>query len=251
MIDLLLGSRSMKRNSARILLVEDDLPLREAVRSALASDGYHVHTEPDGNGVLHAAAAFRPDLAILNIRFPTGPSGLSLARLLRDRRPVPVVFIAAADTLEDLLAGFDAGADDYLAAPFVMPELLARVRAVLRRSGAQSSDCQQVGDLVVDLQSRQTHRGGVPIDLTNTEFNLLSALSRQPGRVVSKAQLLASVWGFSSYDPNVVEVHICALRRKLEDHGPRLIHTVRGAGYRLCPPEIPAPSGALVVLAAN
>jgi two-component system, OmpR family, response regulator len=242
----------MKGNSARILLVEDDLSLREAVRSALASDGYRVHCEPDGNGVLEAAAAFRPDLAILNIRFPTGPSGLSLARLLRERRPVSVVFVSAADTVEDRLAGFDAGADDYLATPFVMAELLARVRAVLRRSGARSSECQQVGDLVLDVQARQVLRNGVAIGLTSTEFDLLSELGRQPGRVLSKAQLLASVWGFSSYDPNVVEVHVSALRRKLERHGPRLIHTVWGAGYRLCPPEAPPEAtGAIAALAAN
>jgi two-component system, OmpR family, response regulator len=244
---------SVGKHSARILLVEDDLSLREAVRSALSGAGYVVHAEPDGNGALGAAAAFRPDLAILEARFPTGPSGLSVALRLRDRRPLPVVFVTDAPTVEDRLAGFDAGADDYLAKPFAMAELLARVRAVLRRSGALSADRWQVGDLSVDEHTRRVHRAdGVAIELTTTEFDLLAEFGRQPGRVLSKAQLLVSVWGSTTYGPNLVEVHVSALRRKLERHGPRLIHTVWGAGYRLCPPEAPPEAtGAIAALAAN
>jgi two-component system, OmpR family, response regulator len=211
--------------------------MREAVTSALTSDGYAVRCEADGTDVRDVAKAFRPDLAVLDVRLPLGPSGLSIARLLRDDDKLPIIFLTAADSTEDRLAGFDAGADDYLVKPFVMAELLARVRALLRRSGRLTSETWQVGDIVVDEATRRVHRNGAAIDLTRTEFDLLVELGRRPDRVLSKTQLLASVWGFDSYDVNVVEVHISALRRKLEEHGPRLVHTVRGAGYRLRPPQ--------------
>jgi two-component system, OmpR family, response regulator len=218
----------------RILLVEDDATLREAVGSRLRSEGYLVRSEADGAGILEAATTFGPDLAILDIRLPQGPSGLSIAKLLRDTRPIPLMFVTAADSVEDRLAGFEAGADDYLTKPFSTAELLARVRALLRRSGAFTTDRWQLDDLVVDRATHRVHRGTHNIDLTRIEFDLLVELVRLPDRVVSKTQLIASVWGFASYDDNLVEVHISALRRKLEEHGPRLIHTVRGSGYRLC-----------------
>jgi two-component system OmpR family response regulator len=225
----------MTTNAPRVLVIEDDTALLDAVGSALRGEGYEVQTAGDGLALRALADGFRPDLAVLDVRLP-GPSGLSLARLLREREPVPIIFLTAADSTEDRLAGFDAGADDYLVKPFVMAELLARVRALLRRSGKLTSEVWQVGDLVVDEATRRVHRNGGSIDLTRTEFDLLVALGRHPDRVLSKTQLLSSVWGFGSFDVNVVEVHISALRRKLEEHGPRVIHTVRGAGYRLRPP---------------
>jgi two-component system, OmpR family, response regulator len=223
-------------NEARVLLVEDDPALREAVHSGLSNDGYRVHSEADGTRAIDTAKAFQPALAILDVRFPRGPSGLSLARLLRDKSDLPIVFLTAADSTEDRLAGFEAGADDYLVKPFVMAELLARVRALLRRTGALSPEVLQVDDLVINESSRRAERAGAPIELTRTEFDLLLELARKPDRVLSKTQLLASVWGFSSYDVNLVEVYVSAVRRKLEEHGPRLIETVRGSGYRLCAP---------------
>jgi DNA-binding response OmpR family regulator len=220
-----------------LLLVEDDQALRAAVRAALLGEGYVVHEVNDGLDIRSVAAAFQPALALLDVRLPNGPSGLSIARVLRDLDPqLPIVFLTAADSTDDRLAGFDAGADDYLVKPFVMAELLARVRALLRRSGRLTSEAWHVAGLLVDEDTRRVRRDGVEIELTRTEFDVLVQLGRNPGRVLSKVQLLSSVWGFETYDVNVVEVQISGLRRKLETQGPRLIHTIRGAGYRLLAP---------------
>jgi two-component system, OmpR family, response regulator len=223
----------MDTNAPRVLLVEDDTAVREAVAAALAAEGYHVLDLADGASAPHHVATFRPDLAILDVRLPAGPSGLGLARLVRQECEAAVLMLTAADAVPDRLAGFEAGADDYVAKPFAMEELLARVRALLRRTGRLASAAWQIGDLVVDEAARSVLRDGQPVDLTHTEFSLLLALGRHPGRVLPKTQLLTAVWGLDAYDPNLVEVHISALRRKLEAHGPRLIHTVRGVGYRL------------------
>jgi DNA-binding response OmpR family regulator len=217
-----------------VLVVEDDDAVREAVAAALRGAGYEVRDEVDGLGIDRAVHAFRPDLAILDVRLATGPSGLSIARRLRRDADIPIVFLTAADSVQDLLAGFDAGADDYLSKPFAVAELLARVKALLRRSGALSSASWQVGDLVVDEEAWTAVRGDRTLELTRTEFDLLVALGAKPGRVLSKTQLLSTVWGMEVYDPNLVEVHVSSLRRKLEAEGqPRLVHTVRGAGYVL------------------
>jgi len=174
---------------------------------------------------------FDPDIALLDVHLGSGPSGLAVARRLRAVGDIPIVFLTAADALDDRLAGFDAGAEDYVTKPFAMAELLARVRALLRRTGAASNDVWRVGDLVVDEAAHQVRRGDSELVLTKVEFDLLVALGRNAGRVLSKGQLLADVWGFADYDPNVVEVAMSGLRRKLESHGPRLVQTVRGVGY--------------------
>jgi DNA-binding response OmpR family regulator len=144
---------------------------------------------------------------------------------------IPVIFLTAADALQDRLTGFEAGGDDYVVKPFAMAELLARVRALLRRSGRLDSPVIEIRDLLIDDSAKQAFRSGASLDLTPTEFELLSVLARSPNEVYSKGQLLSQVWGFDAYDPNLVEVHMSALRRKLEAHGPRLVHTVRGRGY--------------------
>jgi two-component system, OmpR family, response regulator len=219
----------------RLLVVEDDSAVRDALTGALTAEGYAVRACADGLFPDALVAEFAPDLAVLDVRLGNGPSGLAVARRLRATGDLPIIFLTAADAVEDRLAGFDAGAEDYVTKPFAMAELLARVRALLRRSGRVDNGAWTVADLTVDEASRRARRGDAELTLTKVEFDLLSALGRSAGRVLSKGQLLADVWGFEDYDPNVVEVAMSGLRRKLESNGPRLVHTVRGVGYVLRP----------------
>ena len=223
----------MPSTSPRVLVIEDDHPIRTAVAVALRGEGYVVHGETDGADLPQVADQFAPDLAVLDVRLPAGPDGYALARQLRSRSDLPVLFLTAAGSVQDRLAGFEAGGDDYLLKPFSMAELLARVQALLRRSGRAVSSARQVGDIVIDDAGRTVSRAGVQLDLTRMEHDLLVMLAQHVGKVLSKTQLLSQVWGFDAYDINLVEVHMSALRRKLESQGPRLIHTVRGAGYVL------------------
>jgi two-component system, OmpR family, response regulator len=220
----------MRDASARVLFIEDEAAIRDAVRTALTDAGYLVRDQGDGRALRDVADAFRPDLAILDIALP-GPDGLALARLLRARSDLPILFLTARDGLDDRLAGFSAGADDYLVKPFALAELLARVQALLRRAGRLHSVTTEVGDVVLDESAGAAWRAGVPLDLTPTELRLLGYLLARRGRAVSKAELLTQVWGYGSYDPNLVEVRVSSLRRKLDAHGPRIIHTVHGRGY--------------------
>jgi len=177
--------------------------------------------------------SFRPDVVVLDVMLP-GSDGFALARQLAGTRPAPVLFLTARTDPRDVLRGFEHGADDYLTKPFLLEELLARLSAILRRSGRLRSSTLQVADLLLDEQAHVARRAGVVLDLTATELRLLAHLMRSPGRVWSKTQLLSQVWGYDAYDPNLVEVHVSALRRKLEAGGrDRLLHTVRGAGYAL------------------
>lgn len=217
----------------RVLLVEDDAPIRYALDVALRGEGYKVLAVPDGTDLLAAVDDFRPDLAVLDVWLHVGPGGFDLARSLRRRSTMPILFLTAADAVEDRLAGFEAGGDDYLIKPFSMAELMARVRSLLKRAGRLESATWQVGDLVVDDGARSVMRSGTVVELTRKEYDLLAALIQNVGRVLSKTQLLTQVWGFDAYDTNLVEVHMSALRRKLELAGPRIVHTVRGSGYVL------------------
>lgn len=224
----------MAQAPSRVLLVEDDAAIRDAVAATLADVGYRVSAQPDGTRLRGTVATFRPDLVILDIMLP-GPDGLALARALRDGGDLPILFLTARDGIDDRLAGFATGADDYLVKPFVMAELLARVQALLRRSGRLRSATTEAGDLVVDESVNAAWRAGQPLDLTPTEFRLLAYLVSHRGRTLSKTQLLTQVWGYGSYDPNLVEVRISSLRRKLEALGPRIIHTRHGHGYTVRP----------------
>jgi two-component system, OmpR family, response regulator len=218
--------------AARVLVVEDEPVLREAIAAALEAAGFVVLAAADGRELAAAVARFRPDAAVLDISLP-GPDGMALARRLRERGGTAVVFVTARDAVSDRLAGFAAGADDYLVKPFVLAELVARLRAVLRRTGRLVSPTVEVGELVLDEDAGRVLVAGEPVALTATELRLLSYLVRNRGRVLSKTQILTQVWGYDEYDPNLVEAHVSALRRKLEARGPRLVHTVRGVGYRV------------------
>lgn len=219
-------------NGMRVLLVEDDPLTREVLSAALTGTGFEVHAEPDGSRVERAAVSFRPDIALIDMKLGDGVDGITVARRLKGTDDFPLLFLTSANSIEDVLAAFDVGGDDYIVKPFVMAELLARMRAVLRRVGRQSArSVLELGDLMIDEAAHSAIRGGAVLDLTHREFSLLVTLARHPGVVLSKLQLLTNVWGFEHYDLNVVEVHISALRRKLEEHGPRVIQTVRGVGY--------------------
>lgn len=217
----------------RVLVIEDDDPVRMSVDAALAGEGYEVRAEVDGMTVAQVLREFRPDLGVLDVRLPQGPDGFQIARRLRGESDLPVLFLTSADSVEDRLAGFDAGGDDYLVKPFFIAELQARVRALLQRTGRLRSAVRQVGDLMIDETAGTVVLAGTELSLTRIEHDLLVTLARRPGHVLSKTQLLAAVWGYDAYDENLVEVHISSLRRKLEEHAPRIVHTVREMGYVL------------------
>jgi two-component system OmpR family response regulator len=214
---------------ARVLVVEDAETIRVAVLSGLTDAGFEVAGRPDGQDLERDLATFRPDLIVLDVMLP-GRDGFALLDVVRRHSDAGVLLLTARDGIDDRLRGLHSGADDYLVKPFVLAELVARVTAVLRRLGRTPS-CVQIGDLVLDASAGTVLRGGQPIELTATERRLLEHLAAHRERVLSKTQLLTSVWGYQDFDPNLVEVHISALRRKLGE--PRLLHTVRGLGYVL------------------
>jgi two-component system, OmpR family, response regulator len=213
-----------------VVVIEDEASVRAGVVAGLEGDGLAVWAFDDFAEV-DAIEATMPDLIVLDIGLPGG-DGFELARRIRSRRDVPIVFLTARDAIADRLAGFEVGADDYLVKPFALEELLARVRVVLRRTGSHAEPLA-AGDILVDEQMGLASRRGEPLGLTPTELRLLAFLVRHRGLVLTKPQLLTQVWGYDAYDPNLVEVHVSALRHKLEDHGPRVLETVRGLGYRL------------------
>ncbi len=221
----------MSSDKPRILVVEDDAQMRSLLKITLEREGYEVDAEPDGRAIQEVSVRFRPTLAILDVRLPVGPDGYQLARELRTGSDLPILFLTVADSLEARLAGFRAGADDYLGKPFSMEELVARVEALLRRSRRNPAPMRKVGDVVVDEVAHKVERSGETLDLTPTEYRLLHMLVEHADQVLTKDQLLSAVWGFDAYDANLVEVHMSSLRRKLEDKGKRLVHTVRGVGY--------------------
>ena len=207
----------------RVLVVDDETPLAELLSMALRYEGWEVRTAGDGAGALRAAREFRPDAVVLDVMLPDMDGLEVLGRLRRETPDVPVLFLTAKDAVEDRIAGLTAGGDDYVTKPFSLEEVVARLRGLLRRSGAaavRNESLLAVGDLMLDEDSHEVSRGGANIHLTATEFELLRYLMRNPRRVLSKAQILDRVW---SYDfggqANVVELYISYLRRKI-DAGP-------------------------------
>ena len=214
---------------ARVLVVEDAEAIRAAVLAGLTDAGFEAAGRANGHSLENDLVTFRPDLVLLDVMLP-GRDGFALLEAVRRHSAAGVVMLTARDGVDDRLRGLHGGADDYLVKPFVLAELVARVTAVLRRMG-RSPSAVEVGDLLVDAAAGAVQRAGVPVELTATELKLLDFLATQRGRVVSKGQILTRVWGYTDYDPNLVEVHVSALRRKLGE--PRLVHTVRGLGYVL------------------
>ena len=215
---------------ARVLVVEDDITVRNLLEAVLRSEGYDIAIASTSAEALAEARRRPPDIAIVDVRLGGGPDGLTVARRLREDRELPILVVSAADSGEDLRAGFAAGADFYVTKPFSVDDLIVRVEVLLRRDRKSGSLIRAVGDMEVDEGGHSVRRAGTPIDLTPREFDLLCALARRPGRVVAKPQLLSEIWGHS-HGRNLVETHMSSLRKKLEAHGPRLIHTVRGVGY--------------------
>jgi two-component system, OmpR family, response regulator len=216
----------------RVLVVEDSEAIREMVVEALVEAGYVAGGRADGGGLEDVLQSFRPDLVVLDVMLP-GRDGFILIDVVRQWGDPGIVLLPARDALDDRVRGLDGGADDYVVKPFLLAELVSRVGAVLRRRGRLPSAIQ-LGDLVVDPEAGTASRAGAVLDLTATELRLLMYLSEQRNRTVSKEQILTAVWGYDAYDPNLVEVYISGLRRKLEAHGqPRIVHTIRGLGYVL------------------
>jgi two-component system, OmpR family, response regulator MprA len=218
----------------RVLVVEDDVDIADVLRRSLRNEGYEVRTSADGVEALDVAAGFVPDLVVLDLGLP-GMDGVEVCRRLRSDGDVPILMLTARAETEDRVTGLDSGADDYLVKPFERQELLARIRALLRRRPPRGSASLEVADLILNPDTREVRRGEREIELTNREFELLEFLIRNERLVVSRERLLDEVWG---YDPmaatNTIDVFISNLRRKLEEGGEsRLLHTKRGAGYVL------------------
>jgi two-component system response regulator MprA len=218
----------------KILVVDDERAVRESLRRALELEGYQVEVAEDGEEALERVGR-STDAMILDVLMP-GIDGLEVCRRLRgEGNEVPVLMLTARAEVDSRVAGLDAGADDYLPKPFALAELLARLRALLRRAGTGGDDTLRFADLELDSGTREVKRGGMPIDLTRTEFALLELFLRNPRQVLTRSVIFERVWGYD-FGPtsNSLDVYVGYLRRKTEEGGaPRLIHTVRGVGYAL------------------
>ncbi|HEV7625560.1 MAG TPA: response regulator transcription factor [Streptomyces sp.] len=236
--------------ATRVLIVDDEPAVRDALRRSLTFEGYETALAVDGLDALEKTASFEPDLILLDVLMPR-MDGLTAARRLRAAgRRVPILMLTARDTVGDRVTGLDAGADDYLVKPFELDELLARIRALLRRTsyaqeqtgagadvefGSVSQGSLTFGDLRMDLGTREVTRSARMVELTRTEYTLLEMFLSHPRQVLTREQILKSVWGFD-FEPssNSLDVYVMYLRRKTEAGGePRLVHTVRGVGYVL------------------
>jgi two-component system OmpR family response regulator len=224
----------------RAVVVDDEDSLTDLLSMALRYEGWDVRIAADGQKALTTIREFRPDVVVLDVMLPD-ITGLSvLSRLRADGIQTPILFLTAKDAVDDRVAGLTVGGDDYVTKPFSLEELVARLRALIRRSSITQSDADdsviEVGDLSLDEESYEVRRAGQLVELTATEFELLRYLMRNPRRVLSKAQILDRVW---SYDfggrSSVVEIYISYLRKKIDSLGPAMIHTVRGFGYVLKP----------------
>ena len=219
----------------RILVVEDEAAIAAFITDGLAKAGYGVDLASEGAEALHWVAIASYDLIILDVMLP-GMDGLALCETLRGNSIVcPILMLTARDAIEDRVAGLDSGADDYLVKPFAFAELLARIRALLRRESAFLGTILHIADLSLDTRSHEVYRNGQPIPLTTKEYRLLELLMRHPNQTITRDAIAEHIWNYEFDNiSNLIDVHIHALRRKMDDPYPiKLLHTVRGVGYRL------------------
>jgi two-component system, OmpR family, response regulator MprA len=225
--------------NTKVLVVDDDPAVRESLRRALALEGYDVELAADGDEALHRLEnGDEPAAVVLDVMMPT-VDGLEVCRRLRaDGSAVPILMLTARGAVNDRVAGLDAGADDYLVKPFALDELFARLRALLRRTVEEGSERLAFADVELDPQTREVTRGGEPIELTRTEFQLLELFLRNPKQVLTRSVIYERVWGYDfGFGSNSLDVYVGYLRRKTEAGGrPRLVQTVRGVGYALREP---------------
>ena len=220
--------------AARILVIEDDEAILAFLRRGLGYEGYEVETAETGQKGLALAGGNRPDLVVLDWMLP-GMDGLEVCKRLRTMGKIPILMLTAKDSVNDRVQGLDAGADDYMVKPFNLDELLARVRALLRRTQAPKEKSYAFGDLTLDTGTRRAQRGERVIDLTAKEYELLELFLRNPRQVLTREQIYDNVWGYDfGGESNIIEVYVRYLRQKLEvGKESRLLHTVRGMGYVL------------------
>jgi two-component system OmpR family response regulator len=223
-------------SAGRVLVVDDEPSITDAVATALRYEGFETREVATGRAAEKAIDDFRPDLVVLDVMLPD-LDGFEIARRLRDgHQRTPVIFLTAKDSTEDKLAGLAVG-DDYVTKPFSLAEIVARVRAVLRRTRGDEEGVLRFADLVLNEETREVWRGSAPVELTRTEFELLRFFMLNPRRVLSKRQILDNVWHYDfGGDPNVVETYVSYLRKKLDRLGPPLIQTIRLVGYALREP---------------
>jgi two-component system OmpR family response regulator len=228
-------------SDTRVLVVDDEATITDLVATALRYEGFDVEVASNGTDALRSAETFRPDLVVLDVMLPDRDGFAVVKRLRADGHHVPVVFLTARDSTEEKVKGLTVGGDDYVTKPFSLEELIARVRAVLRRTGNEGkvSAKLQFADLELDDDTHEVWRGSARIELTPTEYKLLRYMMLNARRALSKAQILDHVWEYDfDGDANVVETYISYLRKKIDKLGPPLIHTIRGVGYTLrTPPE--------------
>jgi two-component system response regulator MprA len=230
------GSSAQSRDkTSRVLVVDDDERLRVTLRRGLALHGFEVGLASDAGGALGYVRARWPDVIVLDIMMP-GMDGISLCRVVRESSSIPILMLTARDAIDDRVAGLEAGADDYIAKPFELKELVARIEAVLRRLSLDAPRQDQISyaDLTLNSKSWSAFRSGRRIPLTATEFRLLELFMRHPEQLLTRDDIMMELGEQSPVESNVVDVHVANLRRKLEAEGrPRLIQTIRGAGYML------------------
>jgi two-component system, OmpR family, response regulator RegX3 len=227
-----------RARTLEILVVDDESEMREMLKRAFEAEGHRVTAVADGVAAIDRASTERYDITLLDVALGAGPTGYDVCQTLRARRNhIPIIMLTARDSEADAVLGLEAGADDYVTKPFGLAELRSRIGAVLRRAGGRLADDEllELGPVQLDPVAREVRGHGEPIGLTFSEFEILEAMMREPGRVFTREDLLRAIWGDSAYrDPRGIDVHIRHIREKLESNPvePQLILTVRGVGYR-------------------